>query len=107
MRFGLAGKNVPDALMAKVQAYVDGYVLYDHVLRGGRNPRRMEELGLAEYAIERFALAGNPADWIRRIEAIAETGATKLWVSVNGDTPDAQQRCMRLLGEQIMARFLS
>jgi len=107
MRFGLAGKNVPEALMAKVQAYVDGYVLYDHVLRGGRNPRRMEELGLAEYAIERFALAGNPADWIRRIEAIAEAGATRLWVSVNGDTPDAQQHCMRVLGEQIMARFVS
>ena len=65
MRFGLDGKHLPADLRAKVQDYVDGYELYDHVLHGGRNPRRMEDLGLTEYAMERFALAGNPRDWIR------------------------------------------
>jgi hypothetical protein len=38
MRFGLDGKHVPDDLRAKIQAYVDGYELYDHVLHAGRNP---------------------------------------------------------------------
>src|SRR5207245_2532180 len=44
MRFGLDGKNVPDDLRAKIQAYVDNYVLYDHVLHEGQNPKRMEAL---------------------------------------------------------------
>ena len=61
MRFGLDGKLVPEGLREKVQEYVDGYVLYDHVLQGGQNPKRMEKLGLTDYALRRFALAGAPA----------------------------------------------
>src|SRR5215469_5162164 len=71
MRQGLDDKHVPNDLRAKIQQYVDGYVLYDHVLHEGRNPRRMDELGLTDYAIRRFALAGNAGDWIARIEELA------------------------------------
>jgi 5,10-methylenetetrahydromethanopterin reductase len=106
MRFGLDGKHVPDDLRAKVQAYVDGYVLYDHVLHAGQNPRRMADLGLAQYAIDRFALAGAPRDWIARIEQLAERGATKLWVTVSGHDLDSQLHYMRLMGEQVLARFV-
>jgi alkanesulfonate monooxygenase SsuD/methylene tetrahydromethanopterin reductase-like flavin-dependent oxidoreductase (luciferase family) len=107
MRFGLEGKHVPDDLLAKVQAYVDGYELYDHVLHAGRNPRRMADLGLTDYAIDRFALAGAPRDWIARIEQLAERGATKLWVGVSGSDLDGQLHSMRLMGEQVMARFVA
>jgi 5,10-methylenetetrahydromethanopterin reductase len=106
MRFGLDGKHVPDDLRAKVQTYVDGYELYDHVLHAGRNPRRMADLGLTDYAIDRFALAGAPRDWIARIEQLAERGATKLWVGVSGTDLDSQLRSMRMMGEQVMARFV-
>lgn len=106
MRFGLEGKHVPDDLKAKIQTYVDGYELYDHVLHEGRNPRRMEELGLTDYALERFALAGNPKDWIERIERVAEAGARKLWVGLRASDMDSQLHYMRILGEQIMARFV-
>src|SRR5256712_10525100 len=81
MRFGLDGKHVPDELRAKIQEYVDGYELYDHVLHEGRNPKRMEQLGLTNYALERFALAGNASDWVKRIELIAEAGAPQTWGS--------------------------
>ncbi|HEX9822334.1 MAG TPA: methyltransferase domain-containing protein [Methylomirabilota bacterium] len=64
---------------------MDHDVLHDHVVHGGENPRRMADLGLAEYAIDRFALAGTPRDWIARIEQLAERGATRLWVGVSGD----------------------
>jgi alkanesulfonate monooxygenase SsuD/methylene tetrahydromethanopterin reductase-like flavin-dependent oxidoreductase (luciferase family) len=107
MRFGLDGKHVPDDLRAKIQAYVDGYELYDHVLHEGRNPKRMDELGLTDYAIERFALAGNASDWIRRIEEIADAGARKLWVSVRASDMPTQLHYMRILGKEIMARFVS
>jgi 5,10-methylenetetrahydromethanopterin reductase len=106
MRFGLDGKHVPDDLRAKIQDYVDGYELYDHVLHAGRNPRRMGDLGLTDYAIDRWALAGTPRDWIARIETLAERGATKLWVGVNGANLDAQRRCLRMMGEQVMPRFV-
>ena len=78
MRFGLEGKNVPGQLRAKITEYVAGYELYDHVLQAGRNPKRMAELGLTGYGLERFALAGNAKDWIDRIGELAEAGASRL-----------------------------
>jgi 5,10-methylenetetrahydromethanopterin reductase len=105
MRFGLDGKLVPDALRAAIQEYVDGYELYDHVVRAGRNPKRMEELGLTDYALRRFALAGAPRDWIARIEEIASSGATKVWVNLGGPGLERQAHELRLLGEEIMPRF--
>jgi len=106
MRQGLDNKHVPPDLRAKVQQYVDAYVLYDHVLHQGRNPRRMDELGLTDYAIQRFALAGNPGDWIARIEELASAGATKLWVGPVGGSLDSQLHYMRVMGQEIMSRFV-
>jgi 5,10-methylenetetrahydromethanopterin reductase len=106
MRQGLDDKHVPNDLCVKIQQYVDGYVLYDHVLHEGRNPRRMDELGLTDYAIRRFALAGNANDWIARIEELASSGATKLWIGPVGGRLDSQLHYMRILGEQIMSRFV-
>jgi 5,10-methylenetetrahydromethanopterin reductase len=105
MRFGLEGKHVPEALEARIQTYVDGYELYDHVLGTGKNPKRMEELGLTDYALKRWALAGNPSDWIKRIEEVAAAGATKLWVSLGRGDFDRQFHDMRLFGEQILPHF--
>jgi 5,10-methylenetetrahydromethanopterin reductase len=106
MRQGLDNKHVPKELRVKIEEYVRGYVLYDHVLHGGRNPRRMDELGLTDYAIRRFALAGNPGDWITRIEELANAGANKLWVGPVGGRLDSQLHYMRLMGEKIMSRFV-
>jgi 5,10-methylenetetrahydromethanopterin reductase len=106
MRFGLDGKHLPDALRAKVQEYVDGYELYDHVLHEGRNPKRMDALGLTQYAIDRFALAGNATDWIKRIEQIAEAGARKIWVSLRATDMETQHHYMKILGGEIMSRFV-
>jgi 5,10-methylenetetrahydromethanopterin reductase len=106
MRFGLDEKNVPDDLRGKIQAYLDNYVLYDHVLHEGQNPRRMEALGLTQYALDRWALAGSAADWIARIEQVAAAGATRLWVTASGRGFEEQARYLRVLGEQIMKRFI-
>src|SRR2546428_1163845 len=105
MRFGLAGKLVPEGLAKTVQEYVDGYELYDHVLHAGRNPKRMDELGLTDYALRRWALAGTPKDWIARIEQIAEAGATKIWVGLGGGSLDRQLHDLIVIGEGIMPRF--
>ena len=81
MRFGLDNKSVPGQFRDKIQEYVDGYELYDHVLQGGRNPKRIEDLGLTDYAMDRYALACNAKDWIERISAIADAGGTNIWFS--------------------------
>lgn len=106
MRQGLENKSVPADLRVKIEEYVKGYVLYDHVLHEGRNPRRMDELGLTDYAIRRFALAGNAGDWIARIEELAGAGANKLWVGPVGGRLDSQLHYVRLMGEKIMSRFV-
>lgn len=106
MRFGLDGKNVPSQFRAKIQDYVDGYELYDHVLEGGRNPRRMAELGLTEYALERYALAGDVGDWIRRLEVLAEAGARNIWFGTEHGDLDRQLHYMRRVAAEILPGFL-
>jgi len=105
MRYSLDDKHVPNDLRAKVQQYVDGYELYDHVVQSGTNSRRMEELGLTDYAIRRFALAGNPGDWVARIEELAAAGATKLWIGPMGGRLDRQMHYMRILARDIIPHF--
>jgi 5,10-methylenetetrahydromethanopterin reductase len=106
MRSTLEGKLVPEELKPRLQKYVDSYVLYEHVVSEGSNPRRMDELGLTDYALKRFALAGNPEAWIARIEEIAQAGATKLWLNAEGGSLDRQFHYVRMLGEKIMSRFV-
>ncbi|MGH7333593.1 MAG: LLM class flavin-dependent oxidoreductase [Candidatus Rokuibacteriota bacterium] len=105
MRFGLDGKLVPAELRERIQEYVNGYELYDHVLQSGRNPKRMDELRLTDYALRRFALAGRPGDWIARIAELAEAGATRLWVGLGGGDLDRQRHELRMIGEEIMPKF--
>ncbi len=105
MRFGLDNKNVPGQFRDKIQEYVDGYELYDHVLEAGRNPKRMAELGLTNYALERYALAGNAGDWIERIGALADAGATNIWFSTERGDLDRQIHYMRLFADEILPRF--
>ena len=105
MRFGLDGKNVPTQFRAKIAEYVEGYELYDHVLQAGRNPKRMAELGLTEYGLERFALAGNAKDWIERIGVLAELGASRLWLSTESGDLDRQIHYMKVFTEEVMPHF--
>ena len=105
MRFGLNNKNVPGQFRDKIQEYVDGYELYDHVLEAGRNPKRMSELGLTDYALERYALAGDVGDWIERIGSLAEVGADKIWFSTERGDLDRQIHYMRVFAEQIRPHF--
>jgi hypothetical protein len=65
----------------------------------------MDELGLTDYAIRWFALAGSVGDWIARIEELASAGATKLWVGPLGGRLDRQLHY--ILGEQIISHFVS
>ena len=105
MRFGLEGKNLSDPLKPKVQEYVDGYVLYEHVQNHGENPRRMDSLGLTDYAMDRFALAGDPDDWISRIEALHDAGVRRIWFSPGNHDIDRQIHDMTVFRDRIAPHF--
>ena len=104
---GLAASldSLTDELWSVVQQYVDGYVLYEHVQNQGENPRRMQALGLADYALRRVALAANAADWIARIEAWAEAGVRHIWFGPGHHYLDRQIRDMTLFRDEIAPRF--
>ena len=65
----------------------------------------MAELGLTEYGLERFALAGNANDWIERIGQLAELGGSRLWLSTEAGDLDRQIHYMKVFTEQIMPHF--
>ena len=106
MRFGLDNKNVPGQFRDKIQEYVDGYELYDHILVGGRNPRRLEALSLTDYALERYVLAGDVNDWIERIAAIADSGGTNIWFNAERGGIEGQIHYMKLFAKEILPEFM-
>ncbi|MFT5394490.1 MAG: 5,10-methylenetetrahydromethanopterin reductase [Gammaproteobacteria bacterium] len=105
MRFSLEGKNLPEELKAQVQEYVDGYVLYEHVQNHGENPKRMEALGLTQYALDRFALAGNPDDWVARLEQLHDAGVRRVWFAPGHYDLDRQIHDMTLFRDRIAPHF--
>lgn len=105
MRFGLENKSLPTQLVAKVQEFIDGYALYEHQVQHGTNGKRMVELGLAEYAMDRYALAGTIGDWIDQIGKLADAGATNLYISVERGDLERQIHYMKIFAEQIRPRF--
>ena len=65
----------------------------------------MEALGLTQYALDRYALAGNASDWIRRIEQVAEAGVRRVWLTISGRGFEEQTKYLNVLGSEIMKRF--
>jgi 5,10-methylenetetrahydromethanopterin reductase len=106
MRFGLENKSLPTQLVAKVQEFIDGYALYEHQVQHGTNGKRMVDIGLADYAMDRYAIAGTVGDWIDRIDELADAGATNLYISVERGDLDRQINYMRVFAEEIRPRFL-
>lgn len=76
------------------------------MLQGGRNPRRMEDLGLTDYAMDRFALAGNAKDWIERIGAIADAGGTNIWFSAEPGPIEKQIHYMKMFEREVLPEFV-
>jgi 5,10-methylenetetrahydromethanopterin reductase len=105
MGSGLDGKSVPDELRVAVQTYVNDYVLADHTMNEGANPKRMDALGLTDFAMERWALAGNATDWIRRITQIGEAGAERLWLTFGKGDLAQQIRNLEIFGSEILPHF--
>ena len=101
LRSGLAGKHVPDHLKDAIRRFHQEYDYAQHGVKTGKNAQLVEQLGLTEYFLDRFAVAGSPADIVQRIRALARLGLTNLWMSSPGDSPSA----LDLMGTEVLPRI--
>ena len=101
LRSGFAGKQVPERLKEKIRRFHQEYDYAQHGVKTGKNAQLVEQLGLTEYFLERFAVAGSPADIVTRIRALAGLGLKNLWLSSPGDEPSA----LDLMGQEVLPRL--
>ncbi|MCZ9337910.1 hypothetical protein NGM37_08985, partial [Streptomyces sp. TRM76130] len=101
MRLGVEGRLVPGRHHTAVREYVRRYTLADHQRAGGGNARLMGELGLAGFAMDRWGMAGDAADWTRRIEELAARGVRRMWLANRGGL-DELERTLRSFGEEVL-----
>jgi 5,10-methylenetetrahydromethanopterin reductase len=82
-RFTQQEKHLPIELSDRVEELKHRYDSRYHVTwgAGNRNAELMDELGLTEYGMERFAIAGNPQDCRERIDHAARAGARQIWLT--------------------------
>jgi 5,10-methylenetetrahydromethanopterin reductase len=101
LRSGLAGKNVPDGLKKSIQRFHQEYDYSQHGDKTGKNARLIDELGLTDYLLERFAVAGTPSDIVERIRNLSRLGLNNLWLSSPGDDPGS----LDLMGNEVLPRL--
>jgi 5,10-methylenetetrahydromethanopterin reductase len=95
---GLAGKHVPDRLKESIRRFHQEYDYSQHGDKAGKNAWLIDELGLTEYLLDRFAVAGTPADIVQRIRSLARLGLNNFWLSSPGDDPAG----LDLMGKDVL-----
>ncbi len=101
LRSGFAGKQVPDRLKDNIRRFHQEYDYAQHGMKTGKNAKLVDELGLTDYFLERFAVAGSPSDIVTRIQALSRLGLKNLWLSSPGDDPKA----LDMMGQEVLARL--
>jgi 5,10-methylenetetrahydromethanopterin reductase len=83
VRFGVEGKLIPDELIPKFEELHRRYSIAHHEEHGVklRNGPLLEELGLLDYLVDRFSVAGTTADWIARVRELQGRGVRQLAIS--------------------------
>lgn len=84
LRFGHRGKHVPPRLLPAFQELQTRYQLLHHEESGTervQNAPLVEELGLLDYLVERFALVGTPDDWITRLKELDRRGVQRFAIA--------------------------
>ncbi len=85
-RFTLEGKGVPPDLHEKIRALQREYNAHHHEIPGAANASLPDRFGLTEFLVDRFAIAGTPADCVAQISRAMEAGARRFVIT--GIVPD-------------------
>jgi 5,10-methylenetetrahydromethanopterin reductase len=104
LRGDLAAKHVPPELEASLRELRREYQFGEHLARGqSSNSRLAERLGLTEYLLERFSIAGTPEDCCRTIERLRAAGIAN--VCFNLGTVNDPAKTLNLFGREVLPAF--
>jgi 5,10-methylenetetrahydromethanopterin reductase len=96
-RFTLDGKGVPPELHERIRGLQRDYRAHDHELAGGANAALTDRWGLTDFLVDRFAIAGTPADCAAQIRRAMAAGARQFIVT--GFVPEPSAFVRRFMGE--------
>ena len=85
-RFTLEGKAVPADLHEKIRALQREYNAHHHEIPGAANASLPDRFGLTEFLVDRFGIAGTPADCVAQISRAMAAGARQFIIT--GFVPD-------------------
>ncbi len=85
-RFTLEGKGVPPDLHEKIRALQREYNAHHHEIPGAANASLPDRWGLTEFLVDRFAIAGTPADCAAQVSRAMAAGARQFMIT--GFVPD-------------------
>ena len=99
-----ATKRIPPAVAEKVAQLLRDYQYGEHLTPGHTSNYHLAlELGISEYLLERFTIAGTAEDCRARIAAVRDAGIDKVCFSFTG-SPDIA-RYVRSFGEDVLPAF--
>jgi 5,10-methylenetetrahydromethanopterin reductase len=101
---GVKGRAVPEHLEEAVQRLANEYVVEQHTRPGQSvdNANLVDRLGLRDYIIERFGIAGNPEQVVERIKTLHARGIDNFWMSMHSAD---KGRVVRLIRDHVMPHF--
>ena len=105
LRRNPAAKGIPPGLEDKIDQLIREYQFGEHLSPGhSSNYHLAERLGLVDYVLERFSLAGTPEECCRKIESLRSVGLENVCfnLSASPDLPAA----LRLYGEMVLPAFV-
>ena len=85
-RFTLEGKGVPVDLHERIRALQREYNAHHHEIPGAGNASLPDRFSLTEFLVDRFAIAGTPADCVAQIRRAMDAGARQFMIT--GFVPD-------------------
>jgi 5,10-methylenetetrahydromethanopterin reductase len=98
--FTLEGKHVPPRIARPIQELRRRYVFNEHAMAEKEtNAALVDELGLRDFLLDRFAIAGTPEECRARLNALEEMGIEKIRLTAH--VPD-RPAFMRLWSEEVM-----
>jgi 5,10-methylenetetrahydromethanopterin reductase len=102
-RFTLDGKGVPVDVHEKIRALQREYNAHHHEIPGAGNASLPDRFSLTEFLVDRFAIAGTPADCVAQIRRAMDAGARQFMIT--GFVPDPRA-FMRRWARDVAGRFL-
>jgi 5,10-methylenetetrahydromethanopterin reductase len=96
-RFTLEGKGVPPDLHEKIRALQREYNSHHHEIPGAANASLPDRWGLTDFLVDRFAIAGTPADCRAQVERAMAAGARQFLIT--GFVPDPRAFMRRFARE--------